>query len=184
MTQSGYECGKDGPLWFIVPTLTAFTSPRHCLHSHACPHSIPSGDSLLVAKGGKGGGGVEAPSREANQRDLNRQYKIAAVRIHPLQWTPLGTQSNEVITSLSSPPSLTPLPLSTPGPYRSTGIWHFPTLSFIHTPQETGAEIVAVEDNNWKVETRGMPGQQLSLQLILRVVADIGIVGFPNAGME
>ena len=28
----------------------------------------------------------------------------------------------------------------------------------------------------------GAPGQQLSLHLLLRVVADVGIVGYPNAG--
>ena len=48
--------------------------------------------------------------------------------------------------------------------------------------QETGAEVVAVEDGNWQEETKGLPGTQLSLHLLLRVVADIGIVGFPNAG--
>ena len=42
--------------------------------------------------------------------------------------------------------------------------------------------MVAVEDLNWKAETKGLPGQQMGLQLVLRVVADIGIVGFPNAG--
>ncbi len=31
-------------------------------------------------------------------------------------------------------------------------------------------------------EAKGFPGQQLSLHLLLRVVADVGIVGFPNAG--
>ena len=48
--------------------------------------------------------------------------------------------------------------------------------------QETGAEIVAVDDSNWKVDTRGQPGRQLSLNLLLRVAADVGIVGLPNAG--
>lgn len=37
-------------------------------------------------------------------------------------------------------------------------------------------------DTNWQVDAKGLPGQQLSLQLLLRVVADVGIVGFPNAG--
>lgn len=39
-----------------------------------------------------------------------------------------------------------------------------------------------MEDGNWQEETKGLPGTQLSLHLLLRVVADIGIVGFPNAG--
>jgi GTP-binding protein len=42
--------------------------------------------------------------------------------------------------------------------------------------------VVAVVDANWQHDARGLPGQQLSLQLLLRVVADVGIVGFPNAG--
>lgn len=37
-------------------------------------------------------------------------------------------------------------------------------------------------DPNWQVDARGLPGQQSTLQLLLRVVADVGIVGFPNAG--
>jgi hypothetical protein len=48
--------------------------------------------------------------------------------------------------------------------------------------QEEGTEVVAVEDGNWKLDAQGAPGQQLSLHLLLRVVADVGIVGFPNAG--
>lgn len=48
--------------------------------------------------------------------------------------------------------------------------------------QESGTEIVEVEDSNWKADAAGTAGQQLSLHLLLRVVADIGIVGFPNAG--
>jgi GTPase involved in cell partitioning and DNA repair len=39
-----------------------------------------------------------------------------------------------------------------------------------------------VEDINWKADSKGLPGQQMSLQLLLRVVADVGLVGFPNAG--
>jgi GTPase involved in cell partitioning and DNA repair len=48
--------------------------------------------------------------------------------------------------------------------------------------QKAGAEVVAVEDPNWREEARGLPGQQLGLTLMLRVVADVGLVGFPNAG--
>jgi hypothetical protein len=45
-----------------------------------------------------------------------------------------------------------------------------------------GGEVVIVDDTNWKADAKGLPGVQLSLQLQLRVVADVGIVGFPNAG--
>lgn len=39
-----------------------------------------------------------------------------------------------------------------------------------------------VEDADWKAEAAGAPGQEVTLQLMLRVVADVGIVGYPNAG--
>jgi hypothetical protein len=52
----------------------------------------------------------------------------------------------------------------------------------LNTLQKSGGEVVAVEDVNWKEDTKGLPGRQLGLQLLLRVVADVGIVGFPNAG--
>ncbi len=48
--------------------------------------------------------------------------------------------------------------------------------------QEAGGEVIAIEDVNWREDAKGLPGRQMSLQLLLRVVADVGIVGFPNAG--
>jgi hypothetical protein len=48
--------------------------------------------------------------------------------------------------------------------------------------QQDDTEVVEVFDINWKEDSQGLPGQALSLHLLLRVVADIGIVGFPNAG--
>lgn len=35
---------------------------------------------------------------------------------------------------------------------------------------------------DWKAEAEGSPGEEVTLQLMLRVVADVGIVGYPNAG--
>lgn len=35
---------------------------------------------------------------------------------------------------------------------------------------------------DWKAEAEGAPGEEVTLQLMLRVVADVGIVGYPNAG--
>lgn len=37
-------------------------------------------------------------------------------------------------------------------------------------------------DENWAADAAGGPGQEISLELTLRVVADVGIVGLPNAG--
>ncbi|GLI65333.1 hypothetical protein VaNZ11_008876, partial [Volvox africanus] len=45
-----------------------------------------------------------------------------------------------------------------------------------------GVELVDVEDDGWRADSRGAAGQQLTLTLLLRVVADVGLVGFPNAG--
>lgn len=55
-------------------------------------------------------------------------------------------------------------------------------VSLLLLSQAAGAAVVAVEDTNWKEDAKGLPGQQMSLQLLLRVVADVGLVGFPNAG--
>lgn len=48
--------------------------------------------------------------------------------------------------------------------------------------QNSGVEIIEIEDDNWKTETFGSPGEEISLHLILRIVADAGFVGLPNAG--
>ena len=39
-----------------------------------------------------------------------------------------------------------------------------------------------VEDTNWAADAEGAPGEEVALHLLMRVVADVGIVGLPNAG--
>ena len=39
-----------------------------------------------------------------------------------------------------------------------------------------------VADVNWAQDAEGAPGEEVSLHLLMRVVADVGIVGLPNAG--
>ena len=39
-----------------------------------------------------------------------------------------------------------------------------------------------VRDDNWAADAAGGSGQEITLDLLLRVVADVGIVGLPNAG--
>ena len=46
------------------------------------PHALVplcAGDTLLVVKGGKGGAGVRAPSRAANLKEMQKQYKLSDV---------------------------------------------------------------------------------------------------------
>lgn len=43
-------------------------------------------------------------------------------------------------------------------------------------------EVVDVDDANWKLDAKGGMGAEATLILTLRVVADIGLVGLPNAG--
>jgi Obg family GTPase CgtA len=48
--------------------------------------------------------------------------------------------------------------------------------------QRSGIEVLDVEDPNWREDARGRPGEEAQVLLQLRVVADAGFVGLPNAG--
>jgi hypothetical protein len=63
----------------------------------------------------------------------------------------------------------------------SEGASCFAIWSYI-AAQNAGAEFIEVSDDNWRADAEGAAGQQLTISLLLRVVADVGIVGFPNAG--
>lgn len=39
-----------------------------------------------------------------------------------------------------------------------------------------------MSDENWAQDAEGAHGEEVSLHLLMRVVADVGIVGLPNAG--
>ncbi len=39
-----------------------------------------------------------------------------------------------------------------------------------------------MEDVNWAADAEGVMGEEVALHLLMRVVADVGIVGLPNAG--
>lgn len=43
-------------------------------------------------------------------------------------------------------------------------------------------EYIELEDDDWRKEAKGQPGEELTLHLLLRVVADVGFVGLPNVG--
>ena len=39
-----------------------------------------------------------------------------------------------------------------------------------------------IEDRNWADDAEGAVGEEVSLRLLMTVVADVGLVGAPNAG--
>ncbi|CAK7346298.1 unnamed protein product [Dovyalis caffra] len=60
-------------------------------------------------------------------------------------------------------------------------------ISLIEAPERRKKRLMAVttnvmRDDSDKVLILGQPGEEVSLELILRVVADVGLVGLPNGG--
>lgn len=112
------------PLRIPVPPGTVVKKKRGGLPIADLMHP---GESVVVARGGKGGMGVKRPTKADNARLHTRRRRFL-------------------------------------------------------TEAETQVAEYVVEDENWRAEATGGPGEEACLQLLLRVVADVGIVGFPNAG--
>ena len=94
-------------------------------------------------------------------------------------WTWLLRLRTGLGPNKAGPHTHTPHPhTSSPSPSRPLNTHPCPPAP----PQNKGVEVVEVDDSGWREDVKGQPGQQLGLTLLLRVVADVGLVGFPNAG--
>lgn len=113
---------KTDPLVLRVPPGTEVRKKRG---NWLIGELLKPGDKVTVAKGGLGGVGVVAPSRE---QKINKAERARA------------------------------------------------------RAMSEGYEEEIIEDVNWRADTYGQDGEELTVRLLLRVVADVGIVGLPNAG--
>eukprot|EP00198_Chlamydomonas_reinhardtii_P005156 XP_001694492.1 predicted protein [Chlamydomonas reinhardtii] len=93
-----------------------------------------------------------------------------------------GPKRNAEIKKAKTPALEIPVPPGTVVKRKGTGALMGELMQPGQRLVNKGVEVVEVDDSGWREDVKGQPGQQLGLTLLLRVVADVGLVGFPNAG--
>lgn len=157
--------------------------------------------SLILPMGGHGGDVViYADEAKDSLLEFHKKGRYNAKRGGNVDT--MGGLSSQLRNGLASPTLRIPVPLGTVvkhkrGKFLADLARHGDEIlvarggqggiSLLEMPEHKKKKMVnmtanVMRDENDKVLTLGQPGEEVSLQLILRVVADVGLVGLPNAG--
>ncbi|RVX15086.1 putative GTP-binding protein OBGC2 [Vitis vinifera] len=157
--------------------------------------------SLILPVGGHGGGVIiYADEGEDSLLEFHKKSRHNAKRGGNVD--AMGVLTSQLHDGLAAPTLRIPVPVGTvvkrkrgklladlaqPGDEILVARGGQGGISLIEMPEHKRKKLMALttnlmRDDNDKVLILGQPGEEVSLELILRVVADVGLVGLPNAG--
>ncbi|XP_022139960.1 probable GTP-binding protein OBGC2 [Momordica charantia] len=157
--------------------------------------------SLILPMGGRGGDVViYADEGKDSLLEFHTKSRYNAKRGGNVD--AMGVLTSQMHNGLSAPTLRIPVPIGTvvkrkrgklladlvhPGDEILVARGGQGGISLIDTPESRRKKMMSLtsnvmRDESDKVLLFGQPGEEVSLELILRVVADVGLVGLPNAG--
>ncbi|XP_051139933.1 probable GTP-binding protein OBGC2 [Andrographis paniculata] len=157
--------------------------------------------SLILPVGGHGGDVIlYADESEDTLLEFHKKARYAAKRGGNVD--AMGVLSSQLCSGLDAPALRIPVPLGTvvkqkrgklladlaqPGDEVTVARGGRGGISLLEMPEHKRKKMMSLttnvmKDESDKVLILGQPGEEVRLQLILRVVADVGLVGLPNAG--
>ncbi|KAJ4962362.1 hypothetical protein NE237_022301 [Protea cynaroides] len=157
--------------------------------------------SLILPMGGHGGDVViYADEGKDSLLELHKKSRYSAKRGGNVD--AMGVLTSQLRDGLAAPTLRIPVPVGTvvkrkrgklladlaqPGEEILIARGGQGGISLLEMPEHKRKQLMALttnvmRDDNDKVLVLGQPGEEVSLELILRVVADVGLVGLPNAG--
>ncbi|RWR72967.1 GTP binding domain-containing protein [Cinnamomum micranthum f. kanehirae] len=160
-----------------------------------------SDGSLILPMGGHGGDVViYADESEDSLLEFHRKRRYNAKRGGNVD--AMGVLTSQMHDGFASPTLRIPVPVGTvvkrkrgkfladlarPGDEILVARGGQGGISLLEMPEHRRKKLMALttnvmRDKSDKVLVLGQPGEEVSLELILRVVADVGLVGLPNAG--
>ncbi|KAJ6835451.1 putative GTP-binding protein OBGC2 [Iris pallida] len=160
-----------------------------------------SDGSLILPIGGHGGDVViYADESKESLLEFHKKGRFSAKRGGNVD--AMGTLSSQLHDGFAGAPLRIPVPVGTvvkrkrgtfladlahPGDEILVARGGQGGISLLEMPEHKRKKLMALSSNvmrdeSDKVLVLGQPGEEVSLELILRVVADVGLVGLPNAG--
>ncbi|KAF5942985.1 hypothetical protein HYC85_020627 [Camellia sinensis] len=157
--------------------------------------------SLILPMGGHGGDVViYADEGKDSLLEFHKKSRFNAKRGGNV--AAMGVLTSQLHNGLAAPTLRIPVPLGTvvklkrgkfladlarPGDEILVARGGQGGISLVEMPEHRRKRVMALTTNVLRDETDkvlsfGQPGEEVSLELILRVVADVGLVGLPNAG--